>query len=67
MERHTSVTNFLTSAQPSFVRSAVSRICGAFAVRCLKAVVRGYVESAHYDPYWIRAGWQAEQLAQGES
>jgi len=59
--------NFLTLAQPSAARPSVASICGMHALRCLKAIARGYVESAHYNPYWIGAGWQAGQLAQGES
>lgn len=68
METNASVTNFLTLApQPSAARPSVARICGTLALRCVKAIGRGYVESAHYNPYWIGAGWQARQLAQGES
>lgn len=67
METNASVTNFLTLAQPSAARPSVARICGTLALRCLKAIARDYVESAHYNPYWIGAGWQAGQLAQGES
>lgn len=51
-----SVTNLLTPAQPSAARPSVARIIGAFALRCLEASARGYVESAVYHPYWIGAG-----------
>ncbi len=67
METHASVTNSLTLAQPAAARPSVARMCGMLALRRLKAIARGYVESAHYTPYWIGAGWQAGQLAQGES
>ena len=67
METNASVTNSLTLAQPCAARPLVARICGKLALRCLKAIARGYVESAHYNPYWIGAGWQAGQRAEGQS
>lgn len=56
MERNASATSLLTLAQPSPARPSVARIFGTFALRCLKAIARGYVESAVYYPYWIGAG-----------
>ena len=67
MERNASATNFRTLAQPTAARLSVARTCLTFALQCLKTIARGYVESAYYNPYWIGAGWQAEQFAQGES
>ena len=67
MERNASATNYLALAHPSAAGASVARTCFTFALRCLKAIARSYVESAYYNPCWIGAGWQAPQLAQGES
>ncbi len=56
MERNASATNYLTLAQSLAARPPVATICGTFALRWLKAIARGYVESAVYNPYWIGAG-----------
>ena len=56
MERNAPVTNLLQLAPRSAARQPVARICGTFALRCLKTIGKVYVESALYHPYWIGAG-----------
>jgi hypothetical protein len=55
MERNASAANLLTLSQPSAARPSIARICGAFALRCLKAVAEGYIQSCAYYPFWIGA------------
>ncbi len=50
MERNASVTQVPPLTQPSTTSLSFARTCGTFSLRCLKAIARGYVESAFYYP-----------------
>ena len=56
MERTASVANRPTLAPTAVSRMPVARTCGIFALRCLRAIGKSYVQSSAYNPYWIGAG-----------